>query len=322
MSAHPGTPKVSVVVPTYQRADRLPPLVDAILADDAVSEAVIVVDGSTDGSFEYLRERAAEDDRLVPVLTPNGGDTAARSAGVERATGEVVLMLDDDVLPAPGLAGGHARHHAERDGLVVVGYMPVAANGAAFTADLYSQDYERACLEYERDQDAVLKGLWAGNVSMRRDDCLRVGLSSPAFRGYHADRDFGLRCLEAGLTGVFDRRLRAEHWYDRGVDAFLRDAYSSGQTRYLAHRLHAGATGPLPQDFYEDGLPALSRRLVRASRRPLGHRATVALLRFVLAVAGLVRLHSVERHAGYVLGAIEGQRGALDAAQGRSVVSR
>jgi hypothetical protein len=114
----------------------------------------------------------------------------------------------------------------------------------------------------------------------------------------------------------------AEHWYDRGVDAFLRDAYSSGQTRYLAHLLHAGATGALPQDFYEDGLPAPSRRLVRVSRRPLGHRATVALLRFVLAVAGLVRLHSVERHTGYVLGAIEGQRGALDAAQGRSVVSR
>jgi glycosyltransferase involved in cell wall biosynthesis len=322
MSAPTPSPKISVVVPTYQRGERLPPLVDAILSDESVSEAVIVVDGSTDGSIEYLRERAGEDDRLVPVLTKNGGDAAARKTGVERATGDVVLMLDDDVIPEPGLAAGHARHHARRDGLVVVGYMPVAENGAGFTANLYAHDYERACQEYERDQDSVLKGLWAGNVSMRRQDCLRVGLSSPSFRGYHADRDFGLRCLEAGLTGVFDRGLRAEHHYERKVEAFLRDAYSSGQTRYMAHRLHADAAGPLPSDFYEAGLPRPSRRLVRMSRRPSGYRAAVALLRFAIGVGGLLRIHPVERHAGYVLAAIEGQRGALDAAQGKSVVTR
>jgi glycosyltransferase involved in cell wall biosynthesis len=327
MPAPPTIPKVSAVVPTYQRAERLPRLVDAILADEGVSEAVIVVDGSTDGSIEYLRERAATDGRLVPVLTPNSGDAAARRTGIERASGEVILMLDDDVVPEPGLAAGHARHHAQRRGLVVVGYMPVAPwpgpGPEPFTADLYSRDYERACLEYERDPDSILTGLWAGNVSLRREDCLRVGLSSPEFgRGYHADRDFGLRCRAAGLTGVFDRSLRAEHRYERDTAAFLRDAYSSGHTRSLAHRVHADVTGPLRPDFYEAGLPGPSRLLVRLARRPPGRRLARGLLFAVLAGAGRCRLATVERHAGYVLGAIEGQRGAMDAARGRPGVGR
>ena len=261
------------------------------------------------------------------MLTPNGGDAAARSAGVERASGQVVLMLDDDVVPGPGLAAGHAGHHAKRTGLVVVGYMPVAPwrgpGRAPFTAQLYSQDYERACVEYERDPDNILRGLWAGNISLRREDCLRVGLSSPEFeRGYHADRDFGLRCRAAGLTGVFDRALRAEHRYERDTAAFFRDAYSSGRTRSMAHRVHADVTGPLPPDFYESGLPAPSRWLVRLGRRPFGRRVARALLRPVIAAAGGGRAPYVERHAGYVLGAIEGQRGAMDAASGRPGVGR
>ena len=165
---------VSIVVPTYQRRDRLPALVDAILGDSSVDEAVIVVDGSTDGSIEYLRDRAREDSRLLPLTTPNRGAASARQAGAERASGQVILLLDDDVLPAPGLAGGHARRHAERDGLVVLGYMPVVTPGGseerAVTADLYAEDYERACRQYEDEPESVLTGLWAGNVSLRRDE--------------------------------------------------------------------------------------------------------------------------------------------------------
>jgi glycosyltransferase involved in cell wall biosynthesis len=324
MSATPPTPTVSVVVPTYQRRDRLPPLVDAILADPAVHEAVVVVDGSTDGSIEYLRERAAGDERLIPVLTPNRGDVAARRAGIERASGEVVLMIDDDVIPAPGLAAGHARHHARDRDLVVVGYMPVdAANGSGFTAELYAGDYERTCAGYEREPESILEGLWAGNVSMRRDDCLKIGLDSSEFeRGYHADRDFGLRCRAAGLTGVFDRGLRAEHLYTRDLEGFLRDAYSSGRTRYATHRLHTEVTGPRGADFWESPLRRPMRWLVRLARRPRGRTAVHRLLRAVIASAGGGRFPRLERHAGFVLASVESQRGAIDEAKGRPNVPR
>ncbi len=88
----------------------------------------MVVDGCDDGSIELVEELRRDDERLV-ARCENGGASAARQAGVEAASGEVVVLLDDDVVAEPGLVTGHARAHADRDGVVVVGYAPVAAPG-------------------------------------------------------------------------------------------------------------------------------------------------------------------------------------------------
>src|SRR3954452_25167071 len=114
-------PRVSVVVPTYNRRALLGAVVDALLADPATSELIVVVDGSTDGSLELLRERAATEPRLRPLWTANRGELAARELGLEAAQHPIVLFVDDDVLAGAGLVSGHAAHHAGTRGLVVVG---------------------------------------------------------------------------------------------------------------------------------------------------------------------------------------------------------
>jgi glycosyltransferase involved in cell wall biosynthesis len=310
-------PTVSVVIPTHKRRERLPELLDALAGEEA-AEIVVVVNASRDGSLELLEERACEDGRLRPAFVEEPGQTRALQAGVELANGEVVLMMDDDVLAEPGLVAGHARRHAERDNLVVVGYMPVARpprrRRGEYPLDLYARAYERVCGEYEADPEAVLRGLWAGNVSMRRDDCLRVGLRADegVFEGYgyHEDRDLGLRCAAAGLTGVFDRSLRARHLYEKTPEAFLRAATSSGTTRAAVHAQHGDRVGELPPDFFERGVPLPGRLLVRWARRR-GLRAPIeALLRAAIDVAGRLRLFRVESHAGFLLGTIEQQRAA------------
>ncbi|MDQ4142512.1 MAG: glycosyltransferase, partial [Actinomycetota bacterium] len=102
-------PTVSVVVPTYNRRENLPRVLEPLLADPATTELVVVVDGSRDGSFELVEERAATEPRLKPVFIENQGVARAHQTGVERASGEVVLLLADDVIAAPGLVMGHAR---------------------------------------------------------------------------------------------------------------------------------------------------------------------------------------------------------------------
>ena len=116
---------VSVVMATYNRRQLLPRVLAPLLDDPATFELVIVVDGCEDGSIEYLEALAAEDPRVRPIFVPNGGRVAAQETGVEAARGDVVvLVMDDDVLAAPGLVSGHARHHERERDLVVVGYMP------------------------------------------------------------------------------------------------------------------------------------------------------------------------------------------------------
>lgn len=313
-------PAVSVVIPTHNRRRRLPELLEAVLPE-AASEVIVVVNACEDGSLQLLEERAEQEPRLRPMFVAEPGQTLAMQAGVEAASGDVVLMLDDDVLPEPGLVEGHARHHAGTEGLVVLGYMPVSSpvkrRRGEFAAALYSHDYEGACERYERDPDSVLTGLWAGNVSIRRADCLRVGLRAgtgmPAGYGYHEDRDLGLRWRAAGLRGVFDRRLRARHMYEKTTEGFLRAARSSGATRAAVHATHADAVGPLPADFFARAAPLPGRLLVRLARHRAAYRAVRSLLRAIAAAAGALRVFRVETHAGFLLGLVEQQCGAEEA---------
>lgn len=306
----------SAIIPTYNGRERLRESVPPLLAEADLHELIVVVDGSPDGSLELLEAWARDDPRLKPVYVENGGDNRARQIGLERATGDVVLFLDDDVVAEPGLVGGHLAHHRERDGLVVLGYMPVARDGAPTRTDypvrMYAQSYELQCADYERNPDRILENLWAGNSSVRREDGLRVGIPNPAYdTRYAPDRELGLRFAEAGLTGVFDRTLRAEHRYTRTAEAFMRDAVSFGEGMWLCHALHPQILGPLGFEHFERGLSAKTRWVVRLARRPRFAALAERALAPAVATAGRLRRWHAQEQLAFVLARVSRQRAAL-----------
>ncbi|HET7590285.1 MAG TPA: glycosyltransferase family 2 protein [Solirubrobacterales bacterium] len=313
--------QVAAVIPTHARRERLPELLDAVLAEP-FGEVVIVVNGGDDGSLELLGARAAEDDRLRPLAIEAAGKPAAVLRGIEEASSEVVLILDDDVLPQAGLAEGHARHHAVGRGLVIVGYMPVARRPrrrrGEFGIELYSRAYERVCAEYEADPSCILQGLWGGNVSLRREDALRIDFigNDPGARRHlrHEDRDFGLRCADLGLEAVFDRGLLAEHRHRISPPEFLATMRSSGRARWTVHRVHPETLGPLPEDFFFRELGFPGQPLVRLSRHRWGYKPVLALLGGTANLAGTLHQFRVETHAAWLLGIVEQQQGAIEAA--------
>jgi glycosyltransferase involved in cell wall biosynthesis len=303
-------PSMSVVIPTYGRRDRVAEVVHAAAADPQVTEIVVVVDGCADGSYELLKELAGADPRIQPVWQENGGEAVARQTGVEVASGDVVLLLDDDVLPGTGLAAGHARVHMERAGLVQLGYLPVALPPARrpgdFATFLYAAEYERACLRYEREPDTILTGLWTGNLSMRRVDALRVGLAGSRRLDYHADQEFGLRCRRAGLVGRFDRGLAATHLHHGDLAGFVRQAWLRGSARrYLLEQF---ADLLRPDDLF-DALPRPVRAAVGLAAAPVAHRAAVPALLGATRLAGLARAWRVEAGLARFLRQVELHRG-------------
>jgi dolichyl-phosphate beta-glucosyltransferase len=99
---------VSLVIPAYNEEARLPALLEALCgsapaaverAGMTLLEAIVVDDGSGDRTGELLRNGAAEDPRLKPVLDfeANRGKGAAVAAGVARAAGDYVLLADADL---------------------------------------------------------------------------------------------------------------------------------------------------------------------------------------------------------------------------------
>lgn len=90
---------VSVVIPTYNRRERLASALASVLRQTRpVDEIVVVDDGSTDGTQEMLDAFARQhaDIPVVVVRQENRGPSAARNAGMKAARGDLIAFLDDD----------------------------------------------------------------------------------------------------------------------------------------------------------------------------------------------------------------------------------
>src|SRR5262245_64652708 len=103
-------PFLSVVVPIYNEEESIPMLyqrlTDELEALGQPYEIIAVDDGSRDCSFALLRDLALKDSRLRVVrFRRNFGQTAAFSAGFDRARGEVVITIDADLQNDPADIG-------------------------------------------------------------------------------------------------------------------------------------------------------------------------------------------------------------------------
>jgi glycosyltransferase involved in cell wall biosynthesis len=99
-------PELSLFLPVFNEEPNLRPLHTKIQAEleslGKTAEVIYVDDGSTDASLKILREIAAEDSRVrVISFRRNYGQTAAMSAGIDAATGEILIPMDADLQNDP-----------------------------------------------------------------------------------------------------------------------------------------------------------------------------------------------------------------------------
>jgi GT2 family glycosyltransferase len=101
MTSKPNGPSngVSVIIPTYNRADLLGRAIKSALEQTITPAEVIVVDdGSTDNTAAVVQ---AFGNRVRYMRVPNGGVSRARNAGIAAATGDWVALLDSDDIWEP-----------------------------------------------------------------------------------------------------------------------------------------------------------------------------------------------------------------------------
>jgi glycosyltransferase involved in cell wall biosynthesis len=308
------TLQIDVVIPTRNREHLLPRVVAPLLQDPVVSRVIIVddaVERTEDMAISALSEK-------VEVISTGGvGPAKARQVGAESARAEVLLFLDDDVVPSSDVASRHARHHERSSELVVCGYTPVVPRpGSRLSpeAAVYGRTYEERCRQYDLDAGVVLTHLWGGNFSLRREDALSVGLASASFtQTWHEDRDFGLRCLTAGLSAVFDREIEAGHEYEREWAVVAEESYRRGYSLVLLHGLHSSIIGPFDERQFERGLPRPLGALVHLSMRPRGNRVALRVTHTLRWMTARLRLWRAQIFSVLMLRRIQGACGARDA---------
>ena len=111
-------PCISFIVPVYNMERLLPRALRSLRAQTLTDfEAILINDGSKDGSAALCAQAAAEDARFRFIDQPNGGVAAARNAGLNAARGEYIFFLDPDDWVEPDAAEVlyHAARNADAD---------------------------------------------------------------------------------------------------------------------------------------------------------------------------------------------------------------
>ena len=198
--------QVSVIIATYNRRRLLERTLPALLSqqfDLADYEVIVVVDGSTDGTVEFLRSQRSVNLRFIEQ--PNRGQAAAINAGVRAARGDILLFLDDDIVCGPVLVAEHA--HVPRDGQVCLAFGPVLV--ASEGRDPLALDWARTFSDefFANEVNKAPELGWYGclasaNSSAPRSVIESIGFLDESFTRKN-DIDLGHRALDAGYRFVY-----------------------------------------------------------------------------------------------------------------------
>jgi glycosyltransferase involved in cell wall biosynthesis len=192
-----SVPTVSVLMPVYNTRRYLAEAVDSILAQTYRDfEFIAVDDGSTDGSGDLLRERAAGDARLKVISRPNTGIVGALSDGLAAARGKYIARMDGDDVAKPQRFEKQVRFLDEHPEVVVVGAWVETIDpfGIVF-------GYDKRPTEHA-DIDAGLLAGRGGSIvhpaaMIRRDAIDRIGGYRRPYQDSE-DLDLWLRLAEIG----------------------------------------------------------------------------------------------------------------------------
>jgi GT2 family glycosyltransferase len=101
---------LSIIIPSYNREEILPQTVELILKDKPSYCELLVIHQKPRVSEEFKQFLNRTEDRIRYITVDWASVTRACNLGVEKAKGEIILLLDDDVIPKPGLIAAHLRN--------------------------------------------------------------------------------------------------------------------------------------------------------------------------------------------------------------------
>jgi glycosyltransferase involved in cell wall biosynthesis len=211
-------PIVSVIIPTYDRADVLPRAIDSAL-DQTLSdvEVVVVDDASSDDTESVV---TSYDDPRVTYLAhaTNRGGSAARNTGIEAATGDYIALLDSDDEWAPTKLERQVETLERRSDEWIAAYCGTTILDDGETTDLW-ESVKSVVGRHDRREGAeggeelvaeiLLENLHtsAGSTLLVESDVVdRIGGFDESFERYQ-DTEFLIRVLKRGKLAYVDGPL-------------------------------------------------------------------------------------------------------------------
>jgi GT2 family glycosyltransferase/glycosyltransferase involved in cell wall biosynthesis len=213
-------PKASVVVLTWNNLDFTRACLHSIEIHTVYPdwELILVDNGSTDGTPQFLLDYAADKPHVKVVLnSENLGFAAGNNIGIREATGAYVVLLNNDTYVTPGWLGSLVHHLRRQPGVGIVGPVTNNIGNEARIEISYSNmlEMKREARHWTRDKPRQLvpiRTLAFFCVAMPRRVIEEVGVLDEHFgQGFFEDDDYCRRVAKAGFQVMLAEDVFVHH---------------------------------------------------------------------------------------------------------------
>jgi GT2 family glycosyltransferase len=228
--------KISLVIPSYEREKILCNTIKYALGQDFIDYEVLVIDQTknhTAETKEFLK-RLPSRIRVIDHQPPSL--TGARNRGILEATGEIIIMIDDDVILRSDFISQHAKYYDDGEIVAVAGRVEqekrFCGRIPSFIRSEFIQWLTFSNFESLKEQDAYR--VVGCNFSFRKESAVQAGFFDENFVGdaWGEEYDFSLRIKGPGCKIVYAPNAVVIHLSARSGGCRKRERFRSYETVY------------------------------------------------------------------------------------------
>lgn len=228
--------KLSVIIPTYNRKDKLSKTLIALSDQEFKDfEVIIVDDGSKDGtddlirtidlpfSFKYLSQQ-------------NKGPATARNLGIRNASGELIFFTGDDITPSKNLLEELIKSYVKvnNDKVAVLGYTQWAPQIKMTPFRHYVSNYHFAYPTISDDNNVDWGMFYTSNILINKEFLLDVGLFDEDFPfAAYEDTELSYRLYRRGLKIIFNKNAVAYHDHEISFKDYQKTMINRGKAAVI-----------------------------------------------------------------------------------------
>lgn len=195
--------KITIAIPTFGRETVMVETIEFVLALLPAPDEVLLID-QTPKHEPATTEKLARfcESGKIRILQQKASIPRAMNRALKEATSELVLFLDDDIIPSAGLIAEHLDAHRVENVVAVVGQVLQPGEEPVQVMHCQSVTGLKADLQFcfRSTEPSVVQNVMAGNLSVKREAALAVGGFDENFIGvaYRFETEFARRLARAG----------------------------------------------------------------------------------------------------------------------------